>query len=87
MAMFFRREPKLTTQVAVGLTEVGKRTAEKSLTSGPEFAIMSLLNEHSPRSIGEIAEELDMNADEVKERIRRMMKQGYVRISGAEVYG
>jgi len=84
LGMFGRREPKLTSSMTVGVTEVGKKTAEQELARGPTFAILALLNEHSPRSIGEISEETQVDITEVKQRIKILARQGYVRLTGME---
>ena len=81
----FAKEPKLTSQMTVGITEVGKKTAEQELARGPTFAILSALNEHSPRSIGDLSEEIQVEISEVKERIKILARQGYLRITGMQM--
>ena len=82
---FFSKEPKLSSHSMIGITEVGKKTAQQELARGPTFAILSLLDEHTPRSIGEIAEETQIDISEVKERLKILGKQGYIRITGMSV--
>lgn len=79
---FLKQEPKLTSQMTVGITEVGKNTAQQLLARGPTFAILSTLNEHSPLTIREISEETQIDMTELKERIRILARQGYVRLTG-----
>jgi len=85
MGMFGRREPKLTSSMTVGITEVGKKTAEQELARGPTFAILALLSEHSPRSVGEISDETQVDIVEVKQRVKVLAKQGYLRMTGMEI--
>ena len=66
----------------IGITEVGKKTAQQELARGPTFAILSLLDEHTPRSLGDVSEETGIDIDEVKERLRILGKQGYIRLTG-----
>lgn len=85
MPIFGRREPKLTSSMTVGITEVGKKTAEQELARGPTFAILACLNEHSPRSVGDISEETQIDIVEVKQRIKILARQGYIRMTGMEM--
>ena len=82
MNLFHKTEPKLTSQMTVGITEVGKNTAQQVLARGPTFAILSTLNEHSPQTIKEISEETQIDITELKERIKILARQGYVRLQG-----
>lgn len=68
----------------VGLTEIGKQKAEKQLSKGAEYAILAPLIEKSPQSVAEIAQEADMNIDELKARIKYLAKSGVVRIMAGE---
>ena len=83
--LFGQKTSKITRQTLVGLTEAGKRTAEKELARGPTFAILSTLEEIPHCSIGKLAEETQIDIDEVKERVRLLAKQGLVRVQGSEV--
>ena len=74
------KKTKITSGMSIALTEQGKRTAEQQLSRGPTFAILSVLQDHSPRSVGEIAEETDIDISEVKQRVKDLAKGGSVRI-------
>lgn len=84
MSPFGPREAKLSSSHIVGLTELGKRTAEQVLAKGPSFAILSCLAEHSPRSVHDIADETGIEVSELKERVKILARQGYVRLVGGE---
>lgn len=77
-----KRQPKLTTNMSVGITETGKRVVIKGLVGGHTFAILSRLDEHSPRTVGELSEDTQIDIYEVKERLRQLAHQGYVKVSG-----
>jgi len=66
----------------VFITEVGKKTAETQISKGETFAILSALNEKSPSSVAEIAEETDIDMIELKSRLKEMSKSdvGLVRV-------
>lgn len=83
---FLKQEPRLTSQMMVGITEMGKNTAQQLLAKGPTFAVLSTLNDHSPLSIKDISEETQIDITELKERIRILARQGYVRLTGGSGY-
>lgn len=66
----------------VFITDIGKKTAEKQISKGETFAILSALNEKSPSSVSEIAEETDIDIIELKSRLKEMAKSdvGLVRV-------
>ena len=79
---FLKKEPPLSAQMTVSLTDLGKKTAEQFLAKGTTFAILSVLNDHSPQSIKEISEGTQIEMNELKERIKILARQGYVRLMG-----
>ena len=68
----------------VGLTESGKKIAEKYVSKGATFAIVAQLNEKSPQTVTELASETDMDINELKARIKDLSKSGVVRVIGGE---
>lgn len=82
LRLFGRGTPKLTRQTIVRLTEAGKQLVEQDLAQGRNYAILSTLEDRPHCSIGDIAEEKDMDIEEVKERILTMAKQGFIGLSG-----
>ncbi len=59
----FRFKPKVTGSTSIGITEPGKRAAERVMAGGSDFTILSSLSEHSPRTISEIAEDINMDIE------------------------
>lgn len=80
--LFGRQSPKLTRQTIVRLTEAGKKLAEQELAKGPNYAILATMEDKPHCSIGELAEETDMDIEEVKGRIKIMVRQGYIGLTG-----
>lgn len=81
----FNRRLHLSKDTMVGITEQGKRTAERVLAKGRMFAILSLLNDHSPRTISDISTGTQIEVEEVKRRVKVLAGQGYVRLTSTEV--
>lgn len=81
MGIFNKQKTELSAHTPVGLTELGQRTAESVMARGQTFAILSALAEHNPRSISDLARETNINIEEMKERIKIMAREGYVRVS------
>jgi DNA-binding MarR family transcriptional regulator len=75
------RKPKITSRTAVLLTDAGKKTAEQYLAGGKNFAILSVLQDHHmARTVSDIANETDIDINEVKERVKILARQGQVRL-------
>lgn len=86
--MFFGRKSAVTQPISsftsVSITDAGKKTAERELAQGATYAILSVLDDHSPRTVGSIAHETQIDINEVKERVKMLARQGYVRLTSAE---
>ena len=78
----FRHKVSATTTVS--LTEAGKAMAEKYLSRGPTFKVLSALAERSPMTVSELAMETEIELSEAKTRINTLIKQGMVRATGNE---
>ena len=75
---------KIGSQTTIGLTESGKKLVEQYESRGPTFALLAVLRERQPRSIGDIARESDMEIGDAKKRIKILVQQGYVRVMSTE---
>jgi len=84
MPIFGFGRPKLSASSTVGITEEGKREAEKFTSHGPMFAILAALAERSPQSIGQLSTRTGLTVGEVKKRLQILARQGYVRFTGLE---
>lgn len=84
MRMFGLGKPKVSGSMTVGLTESGKKTAERSASRGPTFAILATLDERSPQSISELQSATQIDMVELKKRLELMAKGGLVRFTGME---
>jgi len=67
----------------VGLTEIGKRTAERFTSMGRRFVILSKLSER-PMTVSELSEETGMDMPEVEELVENMISSNYIRVMGGE---
>ena len=67
---------------SVGITETGKREAQKYSSGGADFAILAALDDKSPQSMRALASETEMPTGEVMQRVKSLDKRGYVRIIG-----
>lgn len=79
------RKSKVTGEMTVGITETGKSEAQKFSSRGANFAILSALDEKSPQSVRDISLETGIDVSDVKARVARLARQGYVRFTGLEV--
>lgn len=79
-------KPSISANTTVGITEQGKREAERYSSSGDAFEVLALLDERSPQSIKGLAHEAGMSVGDVINRLKVLSKQGYVRFiqGGAE---
>ena len=82
MGIFGKKSDPVSGHTPVGLTELGKKTAEGALSRGGTFAILSALAERSPQSVLDISNATGMDLGETKERCKILARQGYVRLVG-----
>ena len=75
---------KVTGSTSIALTEPGKRMAEKYVSRGPDFVMLSALSEKSPMTVSELAIETQIEISEAKQRVKILNKQGLLRVSGSE---
>lgn len=80
--IFNSESGKITSATMAGITEIGKDCVQHQLARGITFEILATLNEHSPRSIKELANEIDEPVSDVKVRIKTLERQGYVTFAG-----
>lgn len=78
------KKPKVLASTMIGVTDTGKRMPEKYSTSGKTFVILSSLVEKSPQTIADLAQETDIDIDELKKRVELLAKSGMVRIMAGE---
>ena len=65
---------------AITLTNLGKQAAENTTSSGPEFAVLSLLYESSgPMDFEEIMDATHMDEEKASMVTRRLIGKGLVR--------
>lgn len=77
-------KPKISTVSSVGLTEQGKRVAEKYSSQGVTFVILSALSEQSPQTVKQLADSTQIEISELKKRLEHLAKSGLVRFSSLE---
>jgi predicted transcriptional regulator len=77
-----RGKAKIDSHASYGLSELGKVHVEDYLGEDGSVMlnVMAYLDEHGASRIRTIAKDLDMHEDEVKEVLRKLLSQGYVRM-------
>lgn len=70
--------------MTVGITETGKSEAQKFSSRGANFAILSALDEKSPQTVRDLSLETGMAIADVRPRVEKLARQGYVRFTGLE---
>lgn len=82
MSGFFGIGAKKRTNVT--LTELGKQKSEQSVGQGARLTILSDLSENGASSVRAISERTGMNEQRVKEIVRGMRAEGWVKDISAE---
>ena len=81
----FTKSPQVKTSSTVGITDLGKRQAQRYSSSGSDFAILASLEDKSPQTVSQLAEDCDMPTSEALQRLKTLNRQGYVRFTHIEV--
>lgn len=82
---FFRgRSSRVTADMSFGLTEAGKKKAEEFSAQGPKFEILATLREQGVCTIGELSEETHIPTERLKQIVKTLRAQGYIRFTGGE---
>ena len=76
---FFRKKTVVGTNGTYGLTPLGKTKAEDLTISGAKGQVAAALNENGASSITDIAEETRMSPERVKNTLKILIRNGYVR--------
>lgn len=67
--MSANKQPEISGASSVGITEIGRREALKQISQGIEFEILALLMERSPRTVRNLAEDLNKDISDLKVRL------------------
>lgn len=78
------KQQQVKASTVVGITESGKREAERYISKGDDFAVLASLDEKSPQSMSQLAEDTHLSFSDVVQRVKRLSKQGYVRLVGMD---
>jgi len=79
--MFWNKgDSKIRTSSMLSITEDGKALLKQELVKGVSFVLLSKLEEHSPRSIVDMANETGIDSHEMQERAEILAKQGLLAI-------
>jgi len=84
MKWFGRGTSRVTADMSVGLTEMGRKKADEFSASGPKFEVMATLREQGSCTLSELSDETHISTDKLKHIIRILKAQGYVRYVGGE---
>lgn len=79
-----QEKKKIKASSVVGITESGKREAQRFSSRGPHFEILAVLDDKSPQTVSQIADEASMPESEVIQRLKVMANQQYVKFTGVE---
>lgn len=81
---FTAQKPKIKANSVVGITESGKREAQRYSSRGPTFTILAVLEDKSPQTISDVASEAQMSVGETMQHLKTLANQQYVRFTGVE---
>lgn len=84
MSIFGLRKPQIKASTIVGLTESGKREAQKYTSGGNDFAVLASLDEKPQQSVGQLSEDTHLPFSDLVQRVKRLSNQGYVRLVGMD---
>lgn len=68
----FGKKISLKASSRVGITETGRREALNYSSRGAQYEILAKLAERSPMSLGDLADETDMDIGELKHWLSKM---------------
>lgn len=74
---------KVKAETTVGLTELGKREAERWASQGKRFLMLSKLNER-PMTVSELSDESGCDVREAEVIVDKLIRSGYVRTLGGD---
>ncbi len=73
MGLFnFKKKLNLKVSSKVGITQAGKMEAQNYSSRGTQFAILAALSERSPMSVGDLADETQIDIGELKHWLAKM---------------
>lgn len=75
----FGKKNDISAHTPVGITERGKEHAERNISQGSTYTILSALEGESPQSVSRLSESTGYEINELKARVKDMEKQGYVK--------
>ncbi len=77
----FSRDSGFDAETMVSLTEEGHNAlASDTVKNMKAFSILQTLDEHSPRSLSDLAKESRMNIFVTKNEVKKLKRQGMVKI-------
>lgn len=62
------------------LTEDGKRSVDKQMADAKAWPVLMCLDEHSPRSVGDLSRECRIDIHQMKRLVDKLERQRQVRI-------
>lgn len=80
----FGKRDVVSSEMVVGLTNLGKQKAEQFSVSGPKFEVMAVLNERGPCTIKELGEETRMDISKIKFIVKALVRSQCVRVQRGE---
>lgn len=83
-ALGTQQDKKIRASTSVGITEQGKREVSRFSSRGDSFTILAVLEDRSPQTISQVADEANMPINEVTQKLKILQRQGYVRFIGME---
>ena len=84
MAFRFKSSKRVSHNMTVSITSLGKQKAENFDAEGSKGEILAYISESGPASIGEISENTHIRPGKVETIVRVLLKRGLVRPMGDE---
>lgn len=77
--LFKKRERGIKADTQLGLLQKGKDWVDEHGEEGKMFAVLSAIEHRPSASVKDIAGELGIDTEEVKEAVEELVKKGYIR--------
>lgn len=81
MGLFKPKGTELRASTLVGVTFEGRASAEQMLVKGGSLTILAYVAQHAPCSMYSISEFTGIDLDELKVRVKMMVRAGFLRVN------
>jgi hypothetical protein len=77
----FKKKSPFDASTMVSITELGKNEIDGDMIRGHSWQILASLDQHSPRSISNIAREARIDVHKTSKEVQRLRVQRFVRVN------